>query len=198
LNNPAVPIAPYQKSKTIAERGAWDWIEKEGGPMELTVVNPVAVIGPVLGKDIGTSAILISRLMNGELPGIPNIGFNIVDVRDVAEMHLQAMTHSKAPGERFLAVSDDDFLWVKDVAEVLRSKLGDKAKKVPTRSVPNVLVRIIGWFDKAVGLIAPELGKSKNYSNEKAKSVFGFKPRTAEDSIVSCAESLEQFGVIQK
>ena len=166
--------------------------------MELTVVNPVAVIGPVLGKDMGTSAILISRLINGEMPGIPNIGFNIVDVRDVADMHLQAMTHPAAKGERFLAVSDDDFMWVKEVAQLLKSKLGDKAKKVQTRSLPNTLVRIIGWFDAGVGLVAPELGKSKYYSNEKAKSVFGFKPRSAEDSIVSCAESLERFGLIKK
>ena len=166
--------------------------------MELTVINPVGVFGPVLGKDIGTSAILVARLMNGDMPGNPNLGFNIVDVRDVAEIHLQAMTDPKAKGERILAVSDDDFLWVKDVAQILRSKLGDRAKKVPTRSVPNTIVRIIGWFDAAVGLVAPELGKSKNYSNEKAKSMFGFKSRSAEDSIISCAESLEKFGVIKK
>jgi nucleoside-diphosphate-sugar epimerase len=136
-------VAAYQKSKTLAERAAWDWIAKEGGDMELSVVNPVGVYGPVLGKDFATSVIVISRLMNGEVPGIPNLGFNLVDVRDVADLHLRAMTDPKAKGERFTAVSDDGFMWMKDMAQILKNRLGDKAKNVPTRTVPNFVMRMV-------------------------------------------------------
>ena len=112
--------------------------------MELSVVNPVGVYGPVLGKDFATSVIVISRLMDGEVPGIPNLGFSLVDVRDVADLHLRAMTDPKAKGERFLAVSDDGFIWMKDMAQILKNRLGDKAKKVPTRTVPNFVLSIVG------------------------------------------------------
>ena len=104
-------MGAYLKSKTIAERAAWDWIEKEGGSMELSVINPVMVLGPVLNKNLGTSVLLISRLLKGELPGLPNIGFNVCDVRDVADMHIQAMTNPRANGERFISVCDEDFWW---------------------------------------------------------------------------------------
>lgn len=112
--------------------------------MELSVVNPVGVYGPVLGKDFATSVIVVSRLMNGEVPGIPNLGFNLVDVRDVADLHLRAMTDPKANGERFMAVGDDGFMWMKDMAQTLKNRLGDKAKNVPTRTVPNLVMRMVG------------------------------------------------------
>ena len=166
--------------------------------MGLTVINPVGVFGPVLGKDFATSVIAISRLMNGEMPGLPNLGFNIVDVRDVADLHLRAMTDPKANGERFLAVSGNGFMWMKDMALTLKDQLGEKAKNVPTRTVPNFVIRIVGLWDPTVKLIAPDLSKVKNCSNEKAKTVLGWKPRSMQDAIVSSGESLYEFGLVKK
>lgn len=198
LKNPAAPVPPYPKSKTLAEQAAWDWIKTEGGDMELSVVNPVGVYGPVLGKDFATSVILVSRLLDGDMPGLPNLGFSIVDVRDVADLHLRAMTDPKAKGERFLAVCDDGWIWTKDVAQTLRDRLGDKAKYVPTRTVPNFVVRIVGLWDPSVRLVSPELGKVKHCSNEKAKSVLGWQPRSKEEAVIASAESLHEFGVVKK
>ena len=126
------------------------------------------------------------------------LGFGAVDVRDVADLHLRAMTDSKAKGERFLAVSDDGFVWTKDMAAKLKAGLGEEAKRVPTRVVPNFVVRILGFFDPTVGSITNELGKVKNVTNEKAKSVLGWRPRSTEEALVASAKSLDQFGLIKR
>ena len=198
LNNSAAPVAPYPKSKTIAERAAWNWIAKERGEMELTVINPVAIFGPLLGKDYAASVELVSRLMNGQLPGLPQFGFTVVDVRDVADLHVRAMTNPKAKGERFLAASDTEFLWTKDMASILKNRLGEKARKVPTRSIPNFVLRLTALFDGAVAVVVPELGIHKEVSNDKAKSVLDWRPRTAEEALVSTAESLDHFGMLKR
>lgn len=152
----------------------------------------------MLGRDFATSVIVVSRLMNGEMPGLPNLGFNLVDVRDVADLHLRAMTDPKAKGERFMAVADGGgFVWMKDMAQILKNRLGDKAKNVPTRTVPNFVIRIVGLWDASVRMVTPELGKVKQCSNEKAKSVLGWTPRTQEEAVVSCGESLCKFGVVK-
>ena len=197
LNNPSVPVAPYQNSKTIAERAAWEWIEKEGGSMELSVINPVGIFGPALGKDSSTSIILVKRLMMGEMPGVPQLQLGSVDVRDTADVHLLAMTSPKAAGQRFLAVSDDGFLTLQEIARQLKARMGDKGKKVPTRTLPNILLRLVALFDAEVGLIVPELGKGKNALNTKAKETLGWKPMSAMDSIQASAESLIEFGVVK-
>lgn len=197
LDNPAVPVPPYPQSKTIAERAAWDWIAKEGGTMELSVVNPVGIFGPILGKDYGTSAELVVRMMNGQIPGLPQLSFGAVDVRDVADLHLLAMTHPQANGERFIALSDDGFITVQDVALKIKQRLGDRARRVPTRVVPNFVLRVVGWFDATVGMVVPELGKKKDASNLKAKNVLGWRPRSAEDALVATAESLGHFGLVK-
>ncbi len=116
-------VLPYVKSKTLAERAAWDFIANEGGDLELSVVNPVGVFGPVLGPDYSTSILLVQRLMDGAMPGCPRLYFGVVDVRDVADLHLRAMTHPAAKGERFLAVAGD-FLSMLDIAKVLKSRMG--------------------------------------------------------------------------
>ncbi len=108
-------VRPYVKSKTLAERAAWDFIASEGGDLELSVVNPVGVFGPVLGPDYSTSILLVQRLMDGAMPGCPRLYFGIVDVRDVADLHIRAMTHPGAKGERFLAVAGD-FMSMRDIA----------------------------------------------------------------------------------
>jgi len=189
-------VAPYVKSKTIAERAAWEFIDKQGGKLELSVVNPVAVFGPILGPDYSTSVLLVQRLMDGALPGCPQLYFGTVDVRDVADLHLRAMTHSAAPGQRFLAVAGD-FLSFLDIAKVLKSRMGALAKKVPTRQLPNWMVRLAAIRDPAVKLILPELGKRKKGSNEKARRMLGWAPRSNEEGIVATAESLVRLGLLK-
>jgi nucleoside-diphosphate-sugar epimerase len=189
-------IIPYVKSKTLAERAAWDFIAREGGGLELSVVNPVAVLGPVLGPDYSTSIILVQRLMDGAMPGCPQLSFGIVDVRDTADLHIRAMTHPAAKGERFLAIAGD-FLSIADIARVLKSRMGDAAKRVPTRELPDFLVRVAAMFDPAVKQILPELGKHKNATNAKARRVLGWAPRTNEEAIVATAESMARLGLLK-
>jgi nucleoside-diphosphate-sugar epimerase len=194
LNARGVP--PYVKSKTLAERAAWDFIANEGGNLELSVVNPVFVLGPVLGPDYSTSILLVQRLMDGAMPGCPRLYLGVVDVRDVADLHIRAMTHPLAKGERFLAVAGD-FMWLLDIAKVLKSRMGALAKRVPTRQLPDWLVRIAAMRDPAVKLILPELGRMKNATNEKAKRMLGWAPRSNEESIVATAESLVRLGLLR-
>jgi nucleoside-diphosphate-sugar epimerase len=188
-------VSPYAKSKTLAEHAAWDFIASVGG-LELSVVNPVGVFGPVLGPDYSTSILLVQRLMDGALPGVPRLYFGVVDVRDVADLHIRAMTHPAAKGERFLATGGD-FLSMLEIAKILKGRMGASAKRVPTRQVPDWLVRISAIRDQAVKLILPELGKIKNATNEKAKRVLGWTPRPTEEAIVATAESLARLGLLK-
>ena len=190
-------VTAYVKSKTLAERAAWDFIAKEGGGLELAVVNPVGVFGPVLGPDYSTSILLVQRLMDGAMPGCPKLYFGVVDVRDVADLHLRAMTDPAAKGERFLAVSGD-FISMLEVGNILRDRMGMQARKVPTRELPNWLVRIASLRDPAVKQILPELGKRRNATNAKARRVLGWTPRTREDAIAATAESLVRLGLLAK
>lgn len=189
-------VRPYVKSKTLAERAAWDFVEREGNGMELSVVNPVGVFGPVLGPDYSTSILLLTRLLNGQMPGCPRLWFGVVDVRDVADLHLRAMSQGEANGERFLAVAGD-FMSIVEIAHVLIDRMGEAAKKVSTRQLPNWLVRLAAMRDPAVKQIVPELGKRKNATNEKAKLMLGWAPRSNEDSIVASAESLVRLGLLK-
>lgn len=189
-------VMPYTKSKTLAERSAWDFIEREGRGLELAVVNPVGVFGPVLGPDYATSILLVQRMLDGALPGLPKMSFGVVDVRDVADLHLRAMTNPAANGERFLAVAGD-FMWIVEIARVLKGRLGEAARRVPTRQLPNWLVRLAALKDPAVKQILPELGKWKNATSEKAQRVLGWTPRSREESVVATAESLVRLGLVK-
>jgi nucleoside-diphosphate-sugar epimerase len=189
-------VRPYVKSKTLAERAAWDFIAREGGALELSVVNPVAVFGPALGADYSTSILLIQRLMDGALPGCPRISFGVVDVRDVADLHLRAMSDDAAKGQRFLAVSGD-FMAVVEIAKVLKARMGEAGRRVPTRQLPNWLVRLVALRDAAAQQITPELGKMKNGTNEKARRMLGWAPRSREEAIVASAESLMRLGLLK-
>ena len=191
-----VAVAPYAKSKTLAERAAWDFMAKDGGGMELSVVNPVAVFGPVLARDYATSIVIVQRLMDGGIPACPRLSFGVVDVRDVADLHLLAMTHPAAKGERFLAVAGDCISML-EVARVLKSRMGAAAKKVPTRQLPDWVLRAIAIFDPTVRQVVPELGNEKRASNEKARRVLGWTPRSNEEAIVATAESLVRLGLLK-
>jgi len=182
-------VLPYVKSKTLAERAAWDFISNEGGKLELSVINPVGVFGPVLGPDFSTSILIVQRLLDGAIPGVPRLYFGVVDVRDVADLHLRAMTHPAANAERFLAVAGD-FMSIREIARVLKRRLGTAARKVPTLQLPDWMVRLAALRDPSVRQILPELGKIKNATNEKARRVLGWAPRSNEDALVASAESL--------
>src|SRR5579863_1947194 len=195
--NPDGPdVGAYAKSKTLAERAAWDFIAREGGQLELSVVNPVGVFGPVLGADYATSILVVQRMMDGAMPGCPRLYFGAVDVRDVAALHLKCMTDPAARGERFLAVAGD-FVSVREIAHILKARLGSAARRVPTHELPDWMVRAASLFDPAVKQILPELGKRKNATSAKAQRVLGWSPRSREDAIVATAESLLQFGLLK-
>ena len=179
---------PYVRSKTLAERAAWELVRSVGAEDRLAVVNPGAIIGPALNDDHSYSLQAIQRLLNGSMPAAPRLGFTFVDVRDVADLHLLAMTSPAAGAERFIAA--DEFLWVADVAKVLRERLGDQASKAPTRVAPNVLIRVMAIFDPSVRSVVGDLGKRQWFSSEKARSQLGWQPRPVEDSIVDTARSL--------
>ena len=189
-------VTAYAKSKTIAERAAWDFVAKEGGP-ELAVVNPVGVFGPALGPDLSTSVSLVQRMLDGKMPGLPHLTFGVVDVRDVADLHLRAMTDPRAKGERFLAVSGD-FISLSAIAQILKTRLGEAARRVSRRELPDWLVRLASLADSSIRQIVPELGKSKNATSEKARRLLGWSPRSPEDAIVAAAESLIKLGLVKR
>jgi nucleoside-diphosphate-sugar epimerase len=189
-SDPADPdMSPYARSKNLAERAAWELARERGADDRLVTVQPGAIIGPVLGTDRSYSLQAIERLLDGKMPGLPRLGFAFIDVRDVAALHVGAMTAPEAGGQRLIAAGE--FLWFSDVARILRQRLGDDAKKVPTRKVPNFVVRGMALVDPGVRSVASELGHEARYSTANAtRRVGGWKPRPVEESIVDCARSL--------
>jgi dihydroflavonol-4-reductase len=188
-------VAPYQKSKTLAERAAWDFIAREGNGLELAAVNPVAVYGPVLGADYSHSIRLITNMLEGQ-PGCVNVNSCCVDVRDVADLHLRAMTNPAAKGERFLATVGEA-MWMIEVAELLRQRLGKAAEKVSAQVWPDDQVRIAAETNEQLKGVVPLLGYNMNATGAKAERLLGWTPRPREEAIVSAAESLVGFGLIR-
>jgi nucleoside-diphosphate-sugar epimerase len=188
-------LTAYVKSKTLAERAAWDFMATEGRDMELSVVNPSGIFGPILGPDYSTSIDLIKRLMDG-MPGAPRLYFGVVDVRDVADLHLRAMTHPAAKGERFIAVSGNAISMV-DIARILRTRLGAAARRVPRLQLPDWTVRLAAKRDPSMRQLLPLLGRVRNASSEKAKRVLSWLPRSNEDAVIATAESLMRFGLLK-
>lgn len=189
-------VRAYVKSKTIAEKAAWDFIANQGGALELSVINPVGVFGPVLGPDYSTSILLVQRLMDGALPGLPRLYFGCVDVRDVAWMHIECMTNPAAKSQRFLALAGD-FVSMKEIAQILKRRMGAAAKRAPTLQLPDFMVRMAASRDPAVAQILPELGKRRNGTNEKARRLLGYEPISTEDSLVATAESMIKLGLLK-
>jgi dihydroflavonol-4-reductase len=189
-------MSAYVRSKAIAERAAWNFIGAEGRNLELAAVNPTGIFGPVLGPDAASSVELIARLLKG-MPGCPRLFFGIVDVRDVADLHLRAMTHPAAAGQRFIAASGD-LLSMLDVARTLRARLGNAARKVPTRELPNWLVRLASRFDRTLKPLVPLLDSTRRATSAKAQRLLGWQPRTPREAIIATAESLFAFGVVPK
>lgn len=193
--DPAAAVSAYARSKTLAERAAWDFVGREGGGLELAVVNPVGVFGPVLGPDYSGSVELVRRLMDGSMPGVPRLSFNVVDARDLADLHVRAMTHPDAAGGRFLAAAGEA-VSMHEIATLLRGRLGDAARRVPTRRLPDLLVRLIGVVSPQAARIVPDLGKVRTVSHEKARRVLDWSPRSPQEALLATAESLVRLGLV--
>jgi dihydroflavonol-4-reductase len=184
----------YSRSKVIAERAAWDLIAAANGKTTFATVNPALVIGPVLSKDFSGSVQVIERLLSGRVPGLPHFGFNIVDVRDVADLHIRAMTDPAAAGQRFIAAGE--FAWMAEIAAILKANLGAEAAKVPTRKVPDFVLRLAALFDRDLGAVVGGLGQKHDYSSAKAQTLLGWKPRPLKDSVLDCARTLIAVGAV--
>jgi dihydroflavonol-4-reductase len=187
-------LIPYRKSKTVAEKAAWDYMAGQGGPTTLTTILPGAVFGPILTTSNLGSVRIVARMAGGKLPGTPRIGLEIVDVRDLADLHLRAMTSPEAAGQRFLGTGE--FTWMREMAEALKAGLGADGTKVPTRQLPDFVVRISALFDKSLRPIVSSLGRKNRHSTAKAERVLGWHARPAAETVVACAKSLLDWKVI--
>ncbi len=195
VSGPAVQ--PYMKSKTLAERAAWDFVAAEGNGIELAVVNPVGIFGPALNDDLSTSIWLVKSMLEGRMPGLPDLWFGVVDVRDVASLQVEAMTSPAAAGERFLAVAGKA-MSVAQMADVLRNGLGPVGAHITRRRVPSWLVRIMALFNPMAREAAPRLGIQSNASNDKARRLLGWQPRSKDEAILAAAHSLIDLGLITR
>ncbi|WP_374528715.1 NAD-dependent epimerase/dehydratase family protein [Novosphingobium sp.] len=194
--NVASPDAyAYVKSKTIAERAARDWVAAEGGDMEFVTVNPVLVLGPLQSADFSTSLEAIKKLLDGSMPGLPNFGFGLVDVRDVADMHMRCLTAPDMAGERFLC--SGRFLWMKDIAAILKDGLGQQSRKVPTRRLPDWLVRIAALFDPLIRQVLGELGNEREADTSHAREKLGWASRPEAETILDTARDMIRLGVVK-
>lgn len=185
MNGPGMDA--YGRSKVLAERAAWEFAAREG--LELTTMLPVAVMGPVSGGSVSGANHIVQRMLAGEMPGFPDLHIPIVDVRDVASAHVAALTAPGAAGERFLLASGP-VTPMREIGAVLRSHLGEAASKVPTRNLPNVVVRLGAVFNPQLRAFAGELGYAKQISNAKARRILGWTPRPSEQAIIAAGESL--------
>lgn len=189
-------LSAYLKSKTLAEKAAWEFMAKEGGTLELAVLNPMAILGPSLGPDLSSGYELLKKILDGSMKAMPKMDLGIVDVRDLADLHLRAMTDPKARGERFLALSGG-VMSLHEIALLFREKLGSKARRVSAKVTPDWLIRIAALFNPQAKAIVPMLGRTRNASNAKAKTVLGWSPRTNEEAVLATAESLFHWNSIK-
>jgi dihydroflavonol-4-reductase len=187
--DPAEPkVDAYRQSKRLAERAAWEFVKAHRAGTTLTTILPGAVFGPVLSPETLGSVQVISRLLDGRVPANPRLGFEIVDVRDLADLHIRAMTSERAGGERFLAVGE--FMWMADISRTLRAQLGTAASKVPTRALPDVVLRLMALADRSLRPMTPRLGRAHRHTSAKAERLLAWRPRPAVETLVACAQSL--------
>lgn len=191
-------VLAYVKSKTLAERAAWDFIAKEGGGLELSVINPVGVFGPALGPDFSGSINIIKMLLDGAMPAVPRIYFGVVDVRDVADLHLRAMTSPAARGERFIATGQDgEVMSIHGMANVLRRELGSAGRRLPRFQAPDWVVRLAAMAVPMLRYAVPMLGKVRRSTSAKARAKLGWMPRGNDETILATAESLIRLGLVK-
>ncbi len=195
-NLDGLDVQPYVKSKTLAERAAWNFVAGEGSGLELSVINPAGVFGPALGPDFSGSIDIIKALLDGRMPAVPRIYFGLVDVRDVADLHLRAMTSPAAKGERFIAVAGET-VSILEIAKVLRRELGRAARRVPRVQAPDWVVRLAARHNPMLRYALPMLGKIRRATSAKAQKVLGWTPRGNDEMIVVTAESLIRLGLVK-
>lgn len=194
LKGPGVDA--YGRSKILAERAAWDFVAQPGTDLELTTILPVAVMGPVMGADVSGANHIVQNSLTGQMPGYPNMYVPIVDVRDVAAAHVAAMTSPEAAGQRFLVGTGEPAIAMKEIGAVLRAELGESASKVPTRTIPNLVVRVAALFNDEFKPVAADLGYVKRVSNEKLRTVLGITPRPAGEAIAAAGRSMVERGLV--
>lgn len=194
-NVDAPGLGAYVKSKTIAERAAREWVAAKGGAMEFCTVNPSAVLGPLMSDDFSASIEFVKRLIDGSMPGFPRLGFAVVDVRDLADLHVRALTAPGMANERFIGAGP--FMMIRDVGEILRDRLGREARKVPTRGIPDFVLRLMAVFDNSIRQVTGELGRTRAASSDHAQAVLGWTQRPAEESIIDTARSLIDRGIVK-
>jgi len=187
-------VTPYEKSKTIAEEAAWKDVQQHGGP-ELVTILPGAVLGPLLSPDYSTSADLVRLLMQRAMPACPRIAFNCIDVRDVAAAHIAAMTASNASGQRYICAIEP--IWVQEIAMILDQQYGSKGWQIPTRNLPDILVRIGALFDPTLKRIRASIGRAHHLNNAKMTLDLGISPRGNKAMVLAMAESLVDRGIVK-
>lgn len=191
LDGPGVDA--YGRSKTLAERAAWDFAAANA--LELVTLLPVAVVGPVVGSAVSGANQLVQRLLRGAPPALPHLFFPIVDVRDVAAAHVLAVTTPGAAGQRFL-LSNGPALDFPEIAELLRSALGAAAEGVPTQVLADEVVRAGAAGNPAYAALVPDLGYAKETSNDKARRVLGWEPRPAAEAVEAAGRSMVERGLV--
>lgn len=183
---------PYVKSKTLAERAAWDFVAREAPSLKLTTINPGFVLGPPLDGNFGTSLKVIQRLLRAKDPMLPNFGFPVVDVRDIAAMHVRALERPETAGKRF--IGGDEFLWFPEMAEALKEAFPNRA--IVTRRAPNLIVKFLALFDAEIRTIVPNLDRPDRISAGRARRELGVPFRDARESVKAAGEYLVSNGLL--
>lgn len=189
-------LAPYEKSKTLAERAAWERVRAQpaGRGLELVTIQPGLVLGPLLSPDASASLEAVRKLLARELPALPRLGYSLVDVRDVAAAHVAALTTREAAGQRFCCANG--FAWMADIARILHEELGPRGFRIPRATVPSPVVRLFALFDPTTRMILPQLGRRTEVSCERLRTVLGWEPRGHREMVVASAETLIAHGVV--
>ncbi|PCJ24638.1 MAG: aldehyde reductase [SAR86 cluster bacterium] len=186
-------LSPYIKSKAMAEKAAWDFIESESGELELTVINPTGIFGPTLSKRLSSGFEVLNRMLDGSMKACPKISFAVVDVRDVADLHIRAMNNPKAAGQRYIAASSSPPIFLIEMASILREKFKENASNIPTKEIPDFIIRFMALFNPLAKNIVSQLGRIRHASNEKARTSLGWNPRSGRDAVIASMESMKLF-----
>jgi dihydroflavonol-4-reductase len=185
---------PYAKSKTLAERAAWDFARESG--LELVVLNPSTILGPMLNADVNTSLELIRRIMRGTLPVVPKIGWDVVDVRDLARLHRLAMETPSAAGNRYIAAGQ--FMWAREMASVLAGRYRSRGYRIGTGAMPYWLLWVVSRFDPSSRLALGFWGREDRSSAAKAEKELGWTSRSPSDAVLDTATSMIELGVVPR
>ena len=186
-------LSDYEKSKGLAERAAWNFIKTEGGGLELAVINPVAIFGPSLGPGKSPSFGLLKSLLNGSMKAVPHIPLNVVDIRDVADLHIRAMTNPNANGQRFIATADGE-ISLPEIAILLKNKVPEVARKVSGKTLPNWVLPIAAVFNPEAKRAILFLKINRRVSNAKARKVLGWVPiANKEEAILASVKSMIKY-----